>query len=89
MEPVNVKIQRKADAATPLFPEIGQAGFVKGTLRSVAVLEGGMTSGKTSLWFNVETHDGKWVCAEVSAAMLQMIAGTVRGAEQRWAEGKS
>lgn len=83
MDPVEVKIGRTT-ASRPLFPEVG-SNYREGSLRSVGILEAGMTSGKASLWLNIQMKDGSWVCVQVSAGQYEVIGGILRGAVARFA----
>lgn len=79
---VTIKIARKNDPG-PMFPEmVGKT--VEGHLESIGILEGGMQSGKTSLVFNMKLPDGSYVMAQMSAGIAGLVAGAVRGAEERF-----
>lgn len=49
---------------------VGSASVVPGELKAVALLEGGMQSGKASVSFRIHLPDGKVVIAETSLSLL-------------------
>ena len=60
-------------------PELGDVSDIR-----YAVLEGGMTSGRTSIMIAFPVEGG-WVGFETSLAMLEAVVAAAHGAEQRWA----
>lgn len=83
---VDLRIQDKKDSGVPLFPNIAVTGYEEGKLESVGILEAGMESGEPSLWLNVKIGSGKFVCAQVSGAMFEFIAGALKGARSKWGD---
>jgi hypothetical protein len=78
---INIKISEVGNP--PLWPEIKPK--LKGNLTKVGVLEAGMQSGATSLWFIVETPEGA-VVAETSLAILNQIHAVANGADKHFKE---
>jgi hypothetical protein len=73
------------DQTGPAFPEPEYNDIPEGKLLAAAVLEDGMSSGKTSVGFIIEAASGK-VLVQTSAAILDGLTAAIRGAEQRWRE---
>lgn len=79
--------------AEPAWPELAEHTFETdpNELR-VAILQDGMTSGKTSVAIlariqvaGADVDDPPaWICIETSAAVIHGLAGAIRGAEARW-----
>jgi len=70
---------------TPAFHEPEYENIPEGELLGAAILEGGMSSGKTSIGFIVESEGRKFL-VQTSADILNGLMAAVRGAEQRWKE---
>lgn len=82
---LNIKISEIGDP--PVFPEL--AGKIKvGSFHSVTIMEGGMQSGATSLYFLVNTPNGI-VAVETSGALLEGLHSALQGANQRFKEKKN
>lgn len=85
MQDVVIKIQSIEDAKRgPLYPEHNNRAIEQGALRSVAILEGGMTSGKTSLGFMIDIGGDRLVWCEVSPGIFDGIASAFKGARERF-----
>jgi hypothetical protein len=87
-----IRIQSLEDAMNgmPAIEGINSPNdYTEVELKTVAILESGLTSGKTSIMFHFETGDGKKYIAQTSANMLRNIAGILQGAEARFEEAKS
>ena len=88
---IPLRIQDKADANTPLFPEF-LAAMPHESEHSVEIvgiglLQGGMQNGKPSVGIlvRVTTLEGSMVmCAQCSAAMYLTLAAGMKGAMARW-----
>lgn len=76
---IDIKISALGDA--PLWPHIKPV--LKGELTHVGILEAGMKSGDTSLYFIVSTPAGP-VTAETSLAALTAIQAIATGADKRF-----
>lgn len=83
MSHLNLRIHNLGDPNA--WPELANARRKEVELQGCTILEKGMTSGKTSLVFHAVV-EGEVILFQMSAAMLETIMGTVRGAEQRWKE---
>lgn len=70
----------------PSFPELSGKLAHEGRLQHVAILQGGMESGRTSVSFFVTLPDGKVVLAQLSADLLKGVVSAINGAEERWKE---
>lgn len=79
-----LKIHEKGDA--PLFPEFDT--FTCSEVTHACVLEGGMTSGATSIGI-ITAADGKnAICVEMSLVDLQQLYHAAMGADARFIEKK-
>lgn len=86
MPMLNIRIARKSQKE-PAFPEITDKNFVeKLELYGASILEGGMTSGKTSIGFVVKDAHGGFYMLETSAAIIDGLYHAIKGAEQNWKE---
>lgn len=66
----------------PAWPELADRGddvihISEGNILGLAVLDGGMTSGKPSVALRIDLPDGKVVIAETSARLLCTAAQTI------------
>ncbi len=75
-----------ANQTEAIFPGTLPAKTVQGTLEGVAILEGGMESGKTSVMLKVDLPDGSVAIVQTSAAMLLTLAAGCRGAMERFGD---
>lgn len=80
MIPLNVKIMGKTDP--PSHPGLKVEPEL--TLTDVEILEGGMSSGNTSVMLILKGQDGKNYYAQTSAALFCTAAAAVDGARKRW-----
>lgn len=80
-----IKIHRHNDP-DPAFPV--NPDDIAGTLefQNCSVMESGMQSGRTSLFFGLQDAAGKWYFVETSAGMIDMLAACIKGAEANWLE---
>lgn len=83
MQHARILIKEKSDP-TPALSEVKV--YSEGELKDVVLLEGGMSSGKTSIALHVVDGSGRSVIVQTSAAMFEMIFGALKGAEIRWSE---
>lgn len=85
MPGADVRLMKRDDPG-PLFPEVVEAGFMEILPEStwkVALIEGGMASGKPAVALAIPTPDGRpenYVIVQTSLEMLTMILGAARGA---------
>lgn len=86
---VKLVIQSLEDVKTgkPVHERLTPENAIQSTDLTIAILEAGMVSGKTSLMFIIGNPDGTFSVAEMSAAQFEMTVSAVRGAVQRF-EGK-
>jgi len=89
MQTCNIKICPK-DQTEPAFPELKPENtlLADAELYGIAILQGGMQSGKTSIGIALKTPDGKFILAQTSAAILSTIYHALVGAEQRFMDEK-
>lgn len=83
-----IRIHRKNEPE-PVFPEILGKPLMLGHVDRVAVLEGGMQSGATSVAVLATTQlngGDVTLMIEMSGAQLEALAGCVRGADARFKE---
>lgn len=78
------------DNTDPAFPELTPDNTidVRSQIYGMSILENGMVNGKTSIAIVIKTSDGKFVLAETSAAIFDMMHSALAGAEQRFLENK-
>ncbi len=57
-------------------------------LERVAIMQGGMTTGRTSVALFGRKDDGSFVMIETSAAVLQTLIGAVTGACKRFGDDR-
>lgn len=89
MIPLNIII-KTIDDKDPAFPQVTPENYVgESILESVSILQHGMTSGKTSIGLLIKLPDGKYVVAQTSAGLLDMIWHAWQGAEQRFEDIKT
>src|SRR5262249_39753680 len=77
-------IELEGDAAWPdlqFKPQNKIIHFSEGETIKVAVLDGGMASGKPSVMFRIDLPNGRTVLAETSARLFVMAAAAIVG---RW-----
>lgn len=87
MPDCKVKVHDKGTA--PAVIDLLKPDYKQGKLDTCVIMEGGMASGKTSITLHIIDEDGKSVIVQTSAAILDMIQGCIRGAEQRWADKRA
>lgn len=80
------RIQDKADARTPIFPEFRQDTKGDAFIVGVGILQGGMLSGKASISMMVQGPGGTIYHVETSAEMFLTLAAGIKGAMARWNE---
>lgn len=89
MNVLTIRIQSKADADAGM-PAIEGVNNVDQVVQhpkvTVAILEGGMESGKTSLMIALQGNGDKVQIAEISAAAFEGLIGAFRGAQQRFGQ---
>lgn len=78
MPAMDLRIIRQGDP--PPWTDISEAIHLPDDTWKVAILEGGMTSGKPSLALRFELPDGKIVIAETSVAAWSAVTVAARGA---------
>ncbi len=84
MPQCSIKVQLKTDP--PATIDNLKVPYVRGELDTMVILEGGMQSGKTSVALHIITASGESVIVETSAAILEGIAATLKGAEMRFSD---
>lgn len=82
-----VKIHDKG--TPPVEIEALKSDYKTGTFDTCVIMEGGMTSGKTSLSFHIIDQDGKSIIVQTSAEILDAIQSCRLGAEQLWAANRA
>ncbi len=80
----HIVVMHKGDP--PAFPELADRTMHTCQLDRVAVLQGGMASGRASVFIIVDLPDGSIAAIETSARNVEMIAGAIRGSCQSWGE---
>lgn len=84
MSAIKIHIHHKSDPPLSLIPE-DVAKIASTSVEKVAILEGGMASGKTSLMFvGVPTQDGTLPVLELSLVHLETIFAAAKGADLRF-----
>jgi len=78
-------VGRDAPPPWPDIAEVMEAAPFAGHTR-YALLQGGMSSGRTSVMIAFPLSGDRWVSVETSLAMLEAVVATAHGAEARWAE---
>lgn len=81
---ITIKVQLKSEGVPIL--DVKPESIVQGELKTFAILEKGMKSGKTSVSFHIELPDGTNVIAQTSAAIFDGMAGALKGAELRFSD---
>ena len=81
---IDVRILAKGDP--PPWPDIQQTAGAPVALERVAILQGGMVSGRTSVALFGKLPDGTFVMLETSAALMETLCGAVKGACQRFGD---
>lgn len=81
MPQTQIKLIEKGEPIT--MPNLKEP-YHNGRLETVAILEGGMVSGKTSVMLHIMTDKGESVIVETSAAIFDGLCGAVRGADLRF-----
>jgi hypothetical protein len=90
MTVVSIRIQDAEDKDKPLIPEFQDAKkYIHGDLQVFGILEKGMQGGATSVSFCAKAENGTVVILETSAKNFMMMAATLQGAEQRFANKKT
>lgn len=84
MPDINIAIVGKDLSGAPPWPNATELIHLPDSTWYVAILEGGMRSGGTSIALRLDLPDGKAVIAETSAALWEGVARAIRGAEDRW-----
>jgi predicted ATPase len=87
MPDCKVKIHDKG--TPPAVIDALKPDYKQGNFDTCVIMEGGMVSGKTSLAFHIITEDGQSILVQTSAAIIEMLQGCIRGAEQRWADKRA
>lgn len=82
MTTVNIRIAT-LDDKEPTFPECTSENTIIGTLYGFSIIEGGTTSGKTSVAIIIKGNGGYFM-AEATADMFNTMHGALKGAEQRF-----
>lgn len=77
-----------AKAGKPIVEGLKKEDIVETNDLTVGILEGGMSSGETSIMFLSKTPDGKTVVSQTSKALLEQVYAAILGAEQRWESEK-
>lgn len=54
------------------WPDLKETGFTEGHFSAVAILDGGMTSGKPSVALRITLPDGRTVIAQTTARLFCM-----------------
>lgn len=61
------------------WPDLKELRHIEGELEAVAMLEGGMASGKPSVMLRIQLPDGQTVLAETSLLIFLAAARAMRG----------
>lgn len=91
MTALSIHIVEHGQAAPFEHLNIGIHQLREGTITHAFIIQGGMQSGAPSVAFVAIAFVGKsdlaeeWLFAEMSADMLESLAGAVRGARAKWA----
>lgn len=80
---ITIRILAKGDPG-PAVPEA--VGAEELQITHAVIVEGGMTSGKTSIALVLKTADGKHYVTQTSLSLFDMLAGAVKGAAARFGE---
>jgi hypothetical protein len=86
MPHLNIKINRKSET-DPAWPDITDKNFVEELqLDRAGILEKGMTSGRTSVSLALKDSAGGFYIVQTSAAIIDMLYHSIKGAEKHWEE---